>query len=130
MTTKNPRRPRGFTLVELLVVISIIGVLAAILVPTLYRVVVKARQTRIAQELSELHKAMESYKQKFGDYPPDFTTFTAGRFDPHPSTPITWSSGTYGRRFHATRRTWTRRSGIRPARLSTSRIRRKRWSSG
>ncbi|NLF68036.1 MAG: type II secretion system protein, partial [Candidatus Anammoximicrobium sp.] len=74
MTTNQPRRPRGFTLVEMLVVIAIIGVLAAILVPTLYRVVVKARENRIAQELNQLHLAIESYKQKYGDYPPDFTT--------------------------------------------------------
>lgn len=77
MTTKKPCRSRGFTLVEMLVVIAIIGVLAAILVPTLYRVVIKARQTRIAMELSELHKAVEAYKQKYGDYPPDFTTIVA-----------------------------------------------------
>jgi prepilin-type N-terminal cleavage/methylation domain-containing protein len=77
MNTKNLRRPRGFTLVELLVVIAIIGVLAAILIPTLYRVVVKARQNVIAQELNQLHLAIESYKQKFGDYPPDFTTLTS-----------------------------------------------------
>lgn len=82
MTTNKPRRPCGFTLVEMLVVIAIIGTLVAILVPTLYRVVIKARQTRIAQELSELHKAMEAYKQKFGDYPPDFTTFTAADLTP------------------------------------------------
>ncbi len=77
MNTKNLRRPRGFSLVELLVVIAIIGVLAAILIPTLYRTVVKGRQTVIAQELNQLHLAIESYKQKFSDYPPDFTNVTA-----------------------------------------------------
>jgi prepilin-type N-terminal cleavage/methylation domain-containing protein len=76
MKTANLRRHRGFTLVEMLVVIAIIGILAAILIPTLYRVVIKARQNVIAQELNQLHLAIESYKQKFGDYPPDFTTLT------------------------------------------------------
>jgi prepilin-type N-terminal cleavage/methylation domain-containing protein len=77
MKTENPRRPRGFTLVELLVVIAIIGILAAILIPTLYRVVIKARQSKIAQELNQLKLAVESYKQKFGDYPPDFGNITS-----------------------------------------------------
>ena len=74
MTFETRHRRRSFTLVELLVVIAIIGILAAILVPTLYRVVIRARQNVIAQELNQIHMAIESYKQKFGDYPPDFTS--------------------------------------------------------
>ncbi len=74
MTTAKPCCRRSFTLVELLVVVAIIGILVALLVPTLYRVVIKARQSVIAQELNQLHLAIEAYKQKFGDYPPDFTS--------------------------------------------------------
>ncbi len=76
MTTVKRRRRAGFTLVELLVVIAIIGILAAILIPTLYRTVIKARQTKIATELNQLKLAVEAYKQKFSDYPPDFGNIT------------------------------------------------------
>lgn len=77
MTTAKPCCRRSFTLVELLVVIAIIGVLAAILVPTLYRVVYRAWESSIAMELNQLHLAIEAYKQKFGDYPPDFGNITS-----------------------------------------------------
>ena len=64
---------RGFTLVELLVVIAIIGVLAAIITPAVFRSMVRAREARIFMEINQLHMAVESYRQKHGDYPPDFT---------------------------------------------------------
>jgi type II secretory pathway pseudopilin PulG len=64
-------------LAELLVVVAIIGLLAALITPALYRVVLRARENRIAQEVSQLHQAIESYKQKHGDYPPDFSSVSA-----------------------------------------------------
>ncbi|MBC8874421.1 MAG: type II secretion system protein [Planctomycetes bacterium] len=72
MNTRTKPNRGGFTLVEMLVVVAIIGILAAILVPTLYGVVIRGRENRIAQELNQLHMQVEAYKQKFGDYPPDF----------------------------------------------------------
>ena len=63
----------GFTLVEMLVVIAIIGILAAILVPVVFSALQRAKVARITLEESNIAAAIESYKQKYNDYPPDFS---------------------------------------------------------
>src|SRR5262249_34081561 len=65
------RRPSfGFTLVEMLVVITIIGILASLAAVGVYKAYDAARRARIKIELTNLANAMEAFKQKYGDYPP------------------------------------------------------------
>ena len=68
--TPAPRRRTGFTLVELLVVITILGILIALLVPAVFSAVSRANDARVAGEINTLGQALASFKNKFQEYPP------------------------------------------------------------
>lgn len=59
----------GFTLVELMVVISVIAVLATIVYANLGKANPKARDAERQADLRNLQTAIEQYKQKNGRYP-------------------------------------------------------------
>ena len=64
-------RASGFTLVELMVVIAIIGILAGLIVYLLPGVKEKQVRGRVKTELALLTMAINNYKEKNGFYPPD-----------------------------------------------------------
>ena len=65
------RRRRGFTLVELLVVVGILAVLIGILLPVMGRAREKARQTKCLANLRSLGQAMFLYANDFRDRLPN-----------------------------------------------------------
>ncbi len=76
------RRRRGFTLVEMLMVIIVIAILAAMLLVAFNAARTRSRVAIIKMEIDQLAMAMENYKQQFGEYPPDFSLVD------HPTTTV------------------------------------------
>ena len=62
----------AFTLVEMLVVITIIGILVSLGTVAIFKALEAAKRARIKVEITNLVSAIESYKLKFGDFPPSY----------------------------------------------------------
>ena len=59
---------RGFTLIELMIVVAAIGVLAAIAYPSYERYVIKTKRTDMMSELQNIASEIESRKLAQGSY--------------------------------------------------------------
>lgn len=62
---------KAFTLVEMMIVIAVIALLAAITVPNLLRAQRNARIAAVANSLKKFSEAFQMYMIKNGQYPPD-----------------------------------------------------------
>ena len=69
MTGKIFHRDRAFTLIELLIVVAIIAILAAIAVPNFVAAQVRAKVTRTQSDMRTLATGLESYRVDNNEYP-------------------------------------------------------------
>lgn len=85
MYVRRPWSP-GFTLVELLVVVSILAILAAIALPNFMEAQTRAKVSRVASDLRAAATCLEAYRVDNNDYPEPLLKL---------STPIAYASNAY-----------------------------------
>ena len=90
------RAANGFTLIELMIVVSIVGILATLAIPSYQTSVVKAKEAALRQDLFTLRDVIDQHRADHGKYPPSLQALVSAGYllsipkDPFTNTEVTW----------------------------------------
>ena len=90
------RREQGFTLVELMIVVTIAGILVTLAEPSFRHSVVNAREAALKQDLFTMRDAIDQFRADRGKYPTALLELKeVGYLKRIPVDPFTRSDGTW-----------------------------------
>lgn len=96
LKSMNYRKTAGFTLIEVMVVVVILGILAALIVPKIMSRPEQARIVKVKQDILAIQSALDLYKLDNGIYPSTDQGLKALVTKPTtPPVPMSWKSDGY-----------------------------------
>lgn len=87
---------RGFTLVEVLIVMTIIAIMASLAVPYVHKQIKRSKEAALLQNLFTVRDAIDQYYADRGQYPPNLQALAQERYIRSvPKDPLTDSYNTW-----------------------------------
>ena len=87
---------RGYTLIEMMIVISIISILATMALPSFQKQLVRAKETNLRRSLFIMRDTIDQYFADHGRYPDSLQDLETGKYVRQiPMDPLTGSSDTW-----------------------------------